>query len=56
MNALKSYGKQDKHYYLKCLVGCWLCPCFVVVATYVTAWQMGVAEIPYLDTTGNSTI
>ena len=54
VNALKSYGKQDKHYFIKCLTGCWLCPVLMVVATYITAWQMNVAQMPYLASTGMS--
>jgi len=51
VNALKSYGKQDKNYFTKCLGGCWFCPIFMVVATYLTSYTMDNGT-PYLASTG----
>jgi len=54
VNALKSYGKQDKNYFTKCLIGCWFCPLFMVMATWVTAETMSDNASPYIATTGET--
>jgi hypothetical protein len=52
VNALKSFGKQDKHYFLKCLAGCWIAPLFMVLAAYVTSITMDKGSLPYVTSTG----
>merc|ERR1719453_1222769 len=51
VNALKSYGKVDKHYFLKCLLGCWTSPLLLTIGTYITASTLGIDETPYITRT-----
>merc|ERR1712176_1383905 len=52
VNALKSFGKQDKHYFVKCLAGCWTAPLFMVLAAYITSTTMDKTSLPYVTATG----
>ena len=51
VNALKSFGKQDKHYFVKCLAGCWSAPLFMVLSAYITSISLD-ANLPYVTATG----
>ena len=52
--ALKSFGKQDKFYFVKCLLGCYSCPLFMVMSAYVAYYTMKGENdtMPYLTSSG----
>ena len=40
VDAIKSYGKVDKFYMVKCCVVSWVAPIVLPVTAFVTSWSM----------------
>ena len=59
VDALKTYGKTDRFYLLKCSLGCWVFPSILPIAACVTSYSMndsqGEYNAPYVGES-NSTL
>jgi len=44
VDALKTYGKIDRYYFTKCMIGCWGLPLVTPLASLVTSWTINDME------------